>query len=98
MLYLINKDFGDLELTLANEHLKIDANNLSAKKIADFTGNGKLIKGGTFNINTDLTLKLKDMIKNLNGFLKLQGKNIEIYSIDIDALANNYEKTNQINL
>ncbi|MDE5603096.1 MAG: hypothetical protein K2I71_04155, partial [Helicobacter sp.] len=97
-LYLTNKDFGDLELTLANEQLKFNANNLSAKKIADFTGSGKIIKNGILNANADLTLKLEDTIKNLNGPLRLQGKNIEIYSIDIDALANNYEKTNQINL
>ncbi|WP_104721279.1 translocation/assembly module TamB domain-containing protein [Helicobacter mesocricetorum] len=97
-LYVANQDFGDLELTLANELLKINANNLSAKKIADFTGNSKFIKDGIFNANANLTLKLENTIKNLNGPLRIQGKNIQIYSLDIDALANNYEKTNQINL
>ena len=100
-LYLQNQDFGDLTIDLANEKLKLIGDNLDVKKIANFTGNGKIIKGGIINTNADLTFKGMDaptIIKNLNGAFLLSGHDIEIYSIDIDALAKNFEKSNQISL
>lgn len=99
--YLQNQDFGNLTIDLANEKLKLTGENLDVKKIANFTGNGKIIKGGIINTNANLTFKGMDaptILSNLNGPFSLSGNNIEIYSIDIDALAKNLEKSNEINL
>lgn len=99
--YLQNQDFGNLTIDLANEKLKLIGNKLDMKKIANFTGNGKIIKGGILNANADLTVKGLDtqtILRNLNGPLALSASNLEIYSIDIDALAKNFEKSNEISL
>lgn len=94
-LSLQNKDFGDLDIKLANEKLVLKGTNLDVKKIANFTGNGKLVKGGILNANADLVIKGKDsqtILKNLNGIAELNSKDLEIYSVDIDALVSNFEK------
>ncbi|WP_297813397.1 AsmA-like C-terminal region-containing protein [uncultured Helicobacter sp.] len=98
---LQNKDFGDLNVQLKEERFTLQGANLDVKKIANFTGNGKLVKGGIINTNADLTIKGKDsktILANLNGVAELNSKNLEIYSVDIDALVSNFEKTNSINL
>ncbi len=98
---LQNKDFGTLDIQLANEKLTLNGANLDMKKIAHFTNNEKLVKGGILNANADLTIKGNDaqtILKNLNGIAELNGKNLEIYTVDIDALASNFENTNNINL
>lgn len=100
-LYLQNQDFGNLVVDFKNENFKLLGENIDVKKIANFTGNGKIIKGGIINANANLTIKGLDtptIIKNLNGPFTLSGSNIEIYSIDIDGLAKNFEKSNQISL
>lgn len=98
---LQNKDFGTLDIQLANEKFTLNGTNLDMKKIAHFTNNEKLIKGGIFNANANLTIKGSDsatILKNLNGVAELNGKNLEIYSIDIDALASNFENANNVSL
>ncbi|MDD6055397.1 MAG: hypothetical protein SOW25_06275 [Helicobacter sp.] len=97
-IFVENNDFGNLSLSLKNEKLLISGKDLSVKKIADFTNNGKLVKGGILNLNTDLSIKDKDLIKNLNGFVNLSARNLEIYSIDIDGISKNYESANNVNL
>ncbi|WP_301006299.1 MULTISPECIES: AsmA-like C-terminal region-containing protein [Helicobacter] len=100
-LSLQNKDFGDLDIKLANEKLVLKGTNLDVKKIANFTGNGKLVKGGILNANADLVIKGKDsqtILKNLNGIAELNSKDLEIYSVDIDALVSNFEKSSSISL
>lgn len=98
---LQNKDFGDLDIRLENEKLTLKGTDLNVKKIADFTGNGKLVKGGILNANADLTIKgndAKTILKNLNGIAEVNSKNLEIYSVDIDGLASNFEKSTNISL
>ena len=41
---------------------------------------------------------VKSIIKHLNGSVELNTSNLEIYSIDIDALAAGYQNTNRVNL
>ncbi|TLD84549.1 hypothetical protein LS70_003100 [Helicobacter sp. MIT 11-5569] len=100
-LIVQNRDFGDLDVVLKDEKLLLKGANLDIKKIANFTDNGKFVKGGIANLNADLVVKgndAKSIIKHLNGGVELNTKNLEIYSIDIDALAKNFENTNNINL
>ncbi|MBX7490668.1 AsmA-like C-terminal region-containing protein [Helicobacter turcicus] len=100
-LILQNRDFGSFDVALKNEKLLVSGKDLDIKKIAAFTDNGKLIKGGVANLNADLSIKgddAKTIIKHLNGSVELNTRNLEIYSIDIDALAKNYENTNSVNL
>lgn len=100
-LILQNSDFGSLNLALKNEKLLLSGKDLDLKKIANFTDNGKLIKGGIANINADLSIQgndAKSIIKHLNGSAELNTRDLEIYSLDIDALAKSYENTNSVNL
>lgn len=79
----------------------LSGKDLDLKKIANFTDNGKLIKGGIANINADLSIQgndAKSIIKHLNGSAELNTRDLEIYSLDIDALAKSYENTNSVNL
>lgn len=95
---LENKDFGDLQLSLKDEKFVLLGENLSLKKIAEFTDNGKLVKNGVLNASANLDFKLDSLMKNLTGNVALQSKNLEIYSIDIDGIARSYENANNINL
>lgn len=100
-LILQNTDFGNFDLVFENEKLLVSGKGLDIKKIATFTDNGKLINGGIANINVDLSIQgndVKSIIKHLNGSVELNTSNLEIYSIDIDALAAGYQNTNRVNL
>lgn len=95
---LQNNDFGTLNVDFENEKLKLVGENLDVKKLADFSGNGKIIKGGKLDMLANLDIKSKDMLKNLNGNVLLRGEKLELYSIDIDALANSFDSATNINL
>ncbi|WP_026944275.1 AsmA-like C-terminal region-containing protein [Helicobacter rodentium] len=98
---LENKDFGHFNVKLGEGKFILEGSNLDVKKIALFTGNEKMVKGGIINANANLTIQGNDsktILKNLNGIAELNSKNLEIYSLDIDALASNFEKTNNISL
>ena len=100
-LSLQNRDFGELDATLKDEKLLVKANKMDMKKIATFLDYEKFIKGGIANLNVDLPIKgndAKTIIKNLNGIAELNAHDLEIYSVDIDALAKSYENTNSVNL
>ncbi|MDY2584410.1 AsmA-like C-terminal region-containing protein [Helicobacter sp.] len=100
-LILQNRDFGNFDVALKNEKLLLSGKDLDIKKLATFMGNGKLIKGGIANVNADLNLQgsdAKSMIKHLKGSAEVHTRDLEIYSLDIDALARGYENANSVNL
>ena len=95
---LQNNDFGTLNIEYDNEKLKLTGDNLDVKKLANFSGNGKIIKGGRLDMLANLDVKNKDMLKNLNGNMLLRAEKLELYSIDIDAIANSFDSATHINL
>lgn len=100
-LSLQNRDFGELDAVLKDEKLLVKANNIDIKKIATFMDYEKILKGGIANLNVDLPIKgddAKTIIQNLNGTAELNAHDLEIYSLDIDALARSYENANSVNL
>lgn len=100
-IMLQNKDFGNLELSFKDQRLRVVGEDLDLRKLADFSGNGQYIKGGIAHLNADLMLQGQDaktLIKNLSGNVELRTRDLEIYSLDIDALARGYENANTMNL
>ena len=96
------QSFGNpINLTYEKEQIKIDAQKVDLKKIATFVSTEKIIKGGELNLISHLKIKGKDskeIIRNLTGEINANMNKLELYSIDIDGIANNYENVNSINL
>lgn len=101
-LNLTTPNFGQpIHIDFKKEKLDISASHLDLKKIATFMDSEKFIKGGALSLNSNLFIKGKDskeIIKNLNGTIRANMNKIELYSIDIDGIANSYENINSINL
>ena len=102
LLKITTSDFGTpLNVQLQNQKLTLQAQKLDIHKIATFVDNDKMIKGGELHLDSNLVIKGNDsktILKNLQGNFQASVQKLELYGVDIDALASSYESANSLSL